>query len=98
MLSISDTGRGIEPAALPYLFVPFVTGHAETSGTGIGLSFCRRVIEEFGGSIACFSEPGKGAAFEIRLPAIEEKTRDTAGAVSRMAHAASAASLPVPEV
>ena len=98
VLSISDTGRGIEPAALPYLFVPFVTGHAETSGTGIGLSFCRRVIEEFGGRIACFSEPGKGATFEIRLPAIEEKTWDAARAASHMDHAASAAGLPATEV
>jgi two-component system, CAI-1 autoinducer sensor kinase/phosphatase CqsS len=98
VLSISDTGRGIEPEALPYLFVPFVTGHAETSGTGIGLSFCRRVIEEFGGGITCFSEPGKGATFEIRLPAVEEKTWDTAGAVSHAPHAASAAGLPATEV
>jgi two-component system, CAI-1 autoinducer sensor kinase/phosphatase CqsS len=98
VLSVSDTGRGIEPAALPYLFVPFVSGHAETSGTGIGLSFCRRVIAEFGGSIACLSEPGKGTTFEIRLPAVETKTWDTAGAVSHTAHAASAAGRPPPGV
>ncbi len=51
LLSVRDTGRGIEPAVLPYIFVPFVSGHVETTGTGIGLSFCRRVIEEFDGSI-----------------------------------------------
>jgi len=68
LLSVSDTGRGIDPAILPYIFVPFVSGHAETSGTGIGLSFCRRVIEKFDGSIFCSSEPGKGTTFKIRLP------------------------------
>jgi two-component system, CAI-1 autoinducer sensor kinase/phosphatase CqsS len=70
LLAISDTGRGIEPAMLPYIFVPFVTAHASTDGAGIGLSFCRRVVEGFDGSISCSSEPGKGAAFEIRLPIV----------------------------
>ncbi len=79
VLSVSDTGRGIEPAILPYIFVPFISGHAETSGTGVGLSFCRRVIEEFDGSIFCSSEPDKGTTFEIRLPVIKVKTQDTAG-------------------
>ncbi len=74
LLSISDTGRGIEPAKLPFIFVPFTTAHAETGGTGIGLSFCRRVVEGFDGSIRCSSEPGKGATFEIILPVIEAKT------------------------
>jgi len=79
VLSVSDTGRGIEPAALPYIFVPFVTAHSESGGAGIGLSFCRRIIEGFDGSILCTSEPGRGTTFEIRLPVIDAKTPDTAG-------------------
>ena len=101
LLSVSDTGRGIEPAALPYIFVPFVTGHAETGGAGIGLAFCRRVIEGFDGSISCSSEPGKGTTFEIRLPVVEAKTLDTASsrqAVSSPAHAASATGRPAPRL
>jgi two-component system, CAI-1 autoinducer sensor kinase/phosphatase CqsS len=101
LLSVSDTGRGIEPAALPYIFVPFATGHAETGGTGIGLSFCRRVIEGFDGSIFCSSEPGKGTTFEIRLPVMEAKTLDTAGptpAEPSPAHAASAIKRPAPRL
>lgn len=97
LLSVSDTGRGIEPAALPYIFVPFMTSHADTGGAGIGLSFCRRVIEGFDGSIFCLSEPGRGTTFEIRLPVIEAKTPDTAGpgpAVSGPDHAASATGSP----
>ncbi len=93
LLSINDTGRGIEPAILPFIFVPFTTAHAETGGTGIGLSFCRRVVEGFGGSIFCSSEPGKGTTFEIKLPIIEEKRLDAAGSASTLsspAHAASA--------
>ena len=73
LLLVSDTGRGIEPATLPYIFVPFVTGHGNSGGAGIGLSFCRRVIEDFDGSIVCFSAPGKGTTFEIRLPVVEAK-------------------------
>ena len=83
LLSVGDTGRGIESAALPYIFVPFVTGHADTGGAGIGLSFCRRVLEGFDGSIVCSSELGKGTTFEIRLPVIEAKTLDTAGRYGR---------------
>ncbi len=101
LLSVSDTGRGIDPAILPYIFVPFVSGHPETSGTGIGLSFCRRVIEEFDGSISCSSKPAKGTTFEIRLPAVEAKSLDTAGpasAASSSAHAASATGRPVASV
>jgi two-component system, CAI-1 autoinducer sensor kinase/phosphatase CqsS len=81
-LTVSDTGQGIEPAILPYIFVPFVTAHAEMGGAGIGLSFCRRVVEGVGGSITCSLEPHKGATFEIRLPVIEGKTRDAVGGAS----------------
>ncbi len=100
LLSVSDTGRGIESMKLPYIFVPFATSHADTGGTGIGLSFCRRVIEGFDGSVVCSSEPGKGTTFKIRLPIIEAKL-DTAGpvsAVSSQAHAASATGRPVSSV
>ncbi|MBT3071957.1 HAMP domain-containing histidine kinase [Rhodomicrobium sp. Az07] len=99
LLSISDTGRGFEPSMIPYIFVPFVTGHAETGGTGIGLSFCRRIIEGFDGSISCSSEPGRGTTFEIRLPIVEAKTLDAAGAASSLSssgHAASATDWPAP--
>jgi two-component system CAI-1 autoinducer sensor kinase/phosphatase CqsS len=77
-LSVSDTGRGIAPEDLPYIFIPFVTGHTETGGAGIGLSFCRRVIEGFDGSISCSSQPDKGTSFKIRLPAVEAKALDPA--------------------
>jgi two-component system, CAI-1 autoinducer sensor kinase/phosphatase CqsS len=84
LLSVSDTGRGIEPAMLPFIFVPFTTAHAETGGTGIGLSFCRRVIEGFGGSIFCSSETRKGTTFEVRLPVIEAQMLDAADAASAL--------------
>ncbi|ADP69887.1 integral membrane sensor signal transduction histidine kinase [Rhodomicrobium vannielii ATCC 17100] len=84
ILSITDTGPGLEAATLPYIFVPFVTGHAATGGTGIGLSFCRRVVEGFDGSISCSSELGKGTSFEIRLPIVEAKRLDAADAASAL--------------
>jgi two-component system, CAI-1 autoinducer sensor kinase/phosphatase CqsS len=90
-LSVSDTGRGIEPAMLPFIFVPFMTAHSETGGTGIGLSFCRRVVEGFDGSISCSSEPGKGTTFQISLPVIEARTPDAAGSASALSSPAHAA-------
>jgi two-component system CAI-1 autoinducer sensor kinase/phosphatase CqsS len=99
LLSVSDTGHGIEAEALPYIFVPFVTGHADNGGAGIGLSFCRRVLEGFDGGISCSSELGKGTTFEIWLPVIEAKTLDTADptpAEPSPAHAASATGRPAP--
>jgi two-component system, CAI-1 autoinducer sensor kinase/phosphatase CqsS len=92
VLTVRDSGRGIEPANLPYIFVPFVTAHAETGGTGVGLSFCRRVVEGFGGSITCSSEPSEGTAFTIRLPIVEAATPGADAAASGAASPAHAAS------
>jgi two-component system CAI-1 autoinducer sensor kinase/phosphatase CqsS len=74
-LTVSDSGRGIDPAMLPFIFVPFVTGNQDLGGTGVGLSFCRRVIEAFGGRISCGSGPAGGTRFTILLPRPEEAER-----------------------
>jgi signal transduction histidine kinase len=64
-LRITDNGPGIAPEIREKLFTPFVTTRA--SGTGLGLSFIKKVIEEHGGTIEC-PESATGACFEIRLP------------------------------
>ena len=69
----SDTGQGMEPEMVKYIFIPFFSGANDTgtndnTGTGIGLSFVKFVIEAFGGTIDCTSELGVGTQFVISLP------------------------------
>jgi PAS domain S-box-containing protein len=77
-LDVRDTGCGIDAADLPRIFEPFFTTKAPGKGTGLGLSLTRRFIEEHGGDIRIESEPGKGTAVLMWLPAM------TAGASSTM--------------
>ncbi len=67
---VSDTGVGINPEIVHYIFVPFYVGAKQGIGTGIGLPFCRMAMESLGGRITCRSEVGKGADFFLIFPAI----------------------------
>lgn len=66
LLSVTDTGVGMNDEVLARLFSPFFTTKAD--GTGLGLISCKRIIESYGGSIEVQSRPGQGACFELRLP------------------------------
>jgi two-component system, NtrC family, sensor kinase len=63
---VSDTGRGIPPQHLSNIFRPFYT--TKGSGTGLGLSLARRIVEEHHGRIEVSSVVGKGSKFEVVLP------------------------------
>ncbi len=65
VVRVSDTGRGISPSHLPNIFRPFFTTKGQ--GTGLGLSFARKIVEEHGGKIEVSSTPGQGTEFAIRL-------------------------------
>ncbi|MGA7042840.1 MAG: ATP-binding protein [Nitrososphaeraceae archaeon] len=68
LVSIEDTGTGIDPEILPRLFTKFVT-KPETGGTGLGLFISKSIIEAHGGSIwAENNKDGKGASFTFSLP------------------------------
>jgi len=67
-VEVSDTGHGMSKETLARAFEPFFTTKATGKGTGLGLSIVERIVEEHGGSIEARSEPGKGAAFTVRLP------------------------------
>jgi signal transduction histidine kinase len=72
-ITVSDTGRGIEPGFLPFVFERFRQGDAtfsrETGGLGLGLAIAKQLAELHGGTISALSDgPGRGATFTVTLP------------------------------
>ncbi len=68
-LSVSDTGKGMDQETLAHLFEPFFTTKAPGQGSGLGLASAYRIIKNHHGAIRVYSEEGKGARFDIYLPA-----------------------------
>jgi signal transduction histidine kinase len=68
-LAVSDTGPGITLDLQARLFQKFVTGRVPGHGSGLGLVFCRLVVEAHGGRVGLESAPGHGATFYVSLPA-----------------------------
>jgi PAS domain S-box-containing protein len=67
-LTISDTGVGIAPEALPHIFEPFFTTKPLGHGTGLGLATCHGIVHQAGGRISVDTELGRGTTFQILLP------------------------------
>ena len=72
-VNVCDSGRGIEPQLLPYVFDRFRQGDSGTnrqsSGLGLGLAIVRSLVELHGGTVSAQSDgPGQGACFTIKLP------------------------------
>lgn len=68
-VTIRDSGPGVQPEHLPFLFTPFFSTKEESRGTGLGLYISKMIIEQMGGEISVESVFGEGAVFHIRLPA-----------------------------
>ncbi len=79
LLTVQDTGIGIPPADLPYVFDRFYqverSRHHDTvvHGAGLGLSICRAIVTAFGGNIAIASQPGSGTLVTVTLPTADQQ-------------------------
>jgi signal transduction histidine kinase len=71
LLTVHDTGSGMDAEHAARVFEPFVTTKPPGAGTGLGLTICRDIVKAHGGSIAVESQPGKGTTFRVTLPAID---------------------------
>ena len=67
LFCVTDNGEGILPEVQDKIFVPFFT--TKPSGSGIGLSLCKQIMNRHGGNITVQSTPGKGTCFTLQLPA-----------------------------
>ena len=70
--TVSDTGDGIAPEDLPYIFERFYRADPSrsraTGGSGIGLSIVEAIVKAHGGTVSVSSVPGEGSAFTVTLP------------------------------
>ena len=68
-ITVSDNGIGVEPKYKTWIFGLFRRLHGrDVPGSGLGLAMCRRIVEQFGGTIWLESEVGKGSCFYFTVP------------------------------
>jgi signal transduction histidine kinase/CheY-like chemotaxis protein len=72
VLSVADTGPGIDPAIVQRIFDPYFSARKDSGGLGMGLAVVQGIVKNHGGAIRVQSKPGHGATFHIFLPCVSE--------------------------
>lgn len=70
---LTDNGVGISDDVLPHIFDSFFTTKFKSVNAGVGLAFCKRVMNSFGGEISCNSQQGKGTTFILAFGQVNDK-------------------------
>lgn len=74
MVAVTDTGGGIEEAALPFIFEPFYSTRGLGDGAGLGLAMVQGFVKQSRGIIRIYSEPDRGTSLKMYFPAHEQNT------------------------